>query len=190
MRLYTNECVVDSGTGLMGPCRKKDAHRAYLYYISITSDVSTEEAEALTTPVTRHMEQNRAQWPFVKEEDPLWYSVLLNNFYEEVRGYRLTYLDYYAEWIKPQGWCHKVILEKEQLNYCAHLTGAESPPDDVEQPSEATLCSHRAGYEAAKRGGTGKNYKKAQATFLETLRIHGLKEEYDYIIGGEGTPTE
>ena len=83
-----------------------------------------------------------------------------------------------------------MILEKEQLNYCAHHMGAEPPPNDVEWPSEATLRSHQAGYEAAKRGGTGKNYKKAQATLLETLKIHGLKEEYDYVIGGEGTPTE
>ena len=167
---------------------KKDATRAYLYHISITQDVTAEEAEALTAPLTRHMEQNRARWHFVKEEDPLQYSVLLNDLFEEVHGYRLEYLDHYTEWIKPQVWCHKVILEKEQLNYCAHLMGAEPPPSDVEWPSEATLQSHRAGYEAAKWGGTGKNYKKAQATLLETLKIHGLKEEYDYIIGGEKRP--
>ena len=83
-----------------------------------------------------------------------------------------------------------MILKKEQLNYCAHLTGAEPPPSNVERPSETTLRSHQAGYEAAKQGGTGKNYKKALATLLETLKIHGLKEEYDYIRGGEGTPTE
>ena len=134
------------------------------------------------------MEQNRARWHFIEEEDPLQYSVLLNDFYEEVHGYRLEYLDYYTEWIKPRGWCHKVFLEKEQLNYCAHLTGAEPPPDDMVRPSEATLHSHQAGYKAAKRGRTGKNYKKTQATFLETLRIHGLKEEYDYIIGREKGP--
>ena len=29
---------------------KKDAHRAYLYHISVTLDVTVEEAEALTTP--------------------------------------------------------------------------------------------------------------------------------------------
>ena len=167
---------------------KKDAHRAYLYHISVTLDVIAEEAEALTTPMTRHMEQNRAWWHFVKEEDPLRYSILLNNFYKEVHGYHLEYLNYYTEWIKPQGWCYKVILEREQLNYCAHLTGAEPPSDDVERLSEATLHSHQAGYEAAKRGGTGKNYKKARATFLETLKIHGLKEEYNYIMGGEKGP--
>ena len=66
--------------------------------------------------------------------------------------------------------------------------GAEPPPDDMERLSEATLHSHRASYEATKKGGTGKNYKKARATFLETLRIHSLKEEYDYIIGGEKGP--
>ena len=146
-------------------------------------DVTAEEAEAPTAPVTRHMEQNRARWHFVKE-DPLRYSVLLNDLFEEVHGYRLEYLDHYTEWIKPQGWCHKVILKKEQLNYCAYLTGAELPPSDVEQPSEATLQSHQAGYEAAKWGGTRKNYKKAWTTLLETLKIHGLKEEYDYVIGG------
>ena len=66
--------------------------------------------------------------------------------------------------------------------------GGGAPSDDMEQPSEATLCSHWAGYEAAKQGGTGKNYNKARATFLETLKIQGLKEEYNYIIGGEKGP--
>ena len=167
---------------------KKDAHRAYLYHISVMQDITAEEAEALTAPVTKHMERNRARWHFVKEEDPLQYSILLDDLFEEVHGYRLEYLDHYTEWIKPRGWCHKVILEKEQLNYCVNLMGAEPPPSDVEQPSEATLRSHWAGYEAAKQGGTGKNYKKARATLLETLKIHGLKEEYDYIIGGRRDP--
>ena len=60
-------------------------------------DITAEEAEALTAPVTRHMERNRARWHFVKEEDPLWYSVLLNDLFEEVHGYRLEYLDHYTE---------------------------------------------------------------------------------------------
>ena len=164
---------------------KKDAHRAYLYQISVTLDVSTEEAEALTTPVTRHMERSRRQWHFVKEEDPLLYSVLLNDFYEEVHGYCLKYLDYYTEWIKPQGWCHKVILKKEQLNYCKHLMGVEPPPDDVERPSESTLHSHRAAYKAAKQGGTGKAFKRARSALLETLQIHELEDKYYYILRGE-----
>ena len=105
---------------------KKGAHQAYLYHISITLDITAEEAEALTAPMTRHMEQNRSQWHFIKDEDPLRYSVLLNDLYEEVHGYCLQYLDYYTEWIKPWGWCHKVILEREQLNYCTHLMG-QSP---------------------------------------------------------------
>ena len=167
---------------------KKDAHRAYLYHISVTLDVTVEEAEALTTPVIRHMEQNRSRWHFIKDEDPLQYSVLLNDLYEEVHGYRLQYLDYYTEWIKPQGWCHKVILKREQLNYCTHLMGAEPPPDDMEQPSESTLHSHWAAYEAAKQGGSGKTYKRAWATLLETLKIHGLEGEYYYIIGGQKGP--
>ena len=117
---------------------KKDAHQAYLYHIAVMQDVTTEEAEALTAPVTRHMVRNRAWWHFVKEEDPLSYSVLLNDLFEEVHGYRLKYLDHYTEWIKPRGWCHKVILEKEQLDYCVYLTGPEPPPNDVEWLSEAT----------------------------------------------------
>ena len=161
-----------------------------MYHISVTLYVTAEEAEALTTPVTRHMEWNRSRWHFIKKEDPLQYSVLLNDLYKEVHGYCLQYLDYYTEWIKPRGWCHKVILEREQLNYCTHLMGAEPPPDDVEWLSELTLHSHRAAYEAAKQGGSGKTYKRAQVTLLETLKIHGLEDEYYYIIGGEGAPTE
>ena len=159
-----------------------------MYHISVTLDITAEEAEALTAPVTRHMEWNRSWWHFVKEEDSLQYSVLLNDLYDEVHGYRLQYLDYYTEWIKPRGWCHKVILKREQLNYCTHLMGVEPPPDDVEQPSESTLRSHRAAYEAAKWGGSGKTFKRAQSTLLETLKIHGLEDEYCYILGGKRGP--
>ena len=168
---------------------KKDAHWAYLWHISITINVTAKEADALTTPVTRHMERNRRRWHFVKEDDPLQYSVLLNDFFEEVHGYRLNHLDYYTEWIKPHGWYHKVILQREQLNYCKHLTGVEPPPEDVERLSESTLHSHRAAYEATKWNGTGKALKKVRATLLETLTLHGLEEEYYYIVGGEkGAP--
>ena len=164
---------------------KKDAHQAYLWHISITIDVTAEEADTLTTPVTRHMEQNRCKWHFVKEDDPLWYWVLLNDFFKEVHGYCLNNLDHYTEWIKPRGWCHKVILQREQLNYCKHLTGVEPPPEDVERPSELTLHSHRAAYEAAKWNRPGKLIKKARATLMETLMLHRLEEEYYYILGGE-----
>ena len=134
------------------------------------------------------MERSRHQWHFVKEEDPLQYSVLLNDFYEEVHGYHLEYLDYYTEWIKPRGWCHKVILEREQLNYCKHLRGVEPPPDDMERLRESTLHSHRAAYEAAKWGGTRKAFKRAWSTLLETLQIHELEDEYYYILGGRRVP--
>ena len=164
---------------------KKDAHWAYLFHISVIINVTAEKAEALTTLVLRHIEQNRHRWHFVKEDDPLQYSVLLNDFYEEVHGYCLNHLDYYTEWIKPCGWCHKVILEREQLNYCTHLTGVEPPPDDVERPSESTLCSYWAAYENAKWSGTGKTLKRVRSTLLETLTLHGLDDEYFYIVGGE-----
>ena len=160
---------------------KKDAHWAYLWHISITINVIAEEADTLTAPVTRHMEQNRCRWHFVKEDDPLRYSVLLNDFFEKVHGYRLNNLDHYTKWIKPCGWCHKVILQREQLNYCKHLKGVEPPPEDVER---STLHSHLAAYEAIKRNGLGKLIKKVKATLLETLTLHGLEEEYYYILGG------
>ena len=134
------------------------------------------------------MEWNRSQWHFIKDEDPLRYSAFLNNLYEEVHGYHLKYLNHYTEWMKPPGWCHKIILKREQLNYCPHLMGTEPPPDDMEQPSESTLCSHRAAYEATKQGGSRETYKRAWATLLETLKIHGLEEEYYYIMGGEKGP--
>ena len=80
---------------------KKDAHWAYLWHISITINVTAKEADALTALVTRHMEWNRCRWHFVKEDDPLWYLVLLNDFFKEVHGNCLNHLDHYIEWIKP-----------------------------------------------------------------------------------------
>ena len=157
----------------------------YGWHISITICTTTQEADTLITPMLRHMEQNRCRWHFVKEDDPLKYSVLLNDFFKEVHGYRLLNLDHYTEWIKPRGWCHKVILQMEQLNYCKHLRGVEPPPEDVERPSESTLHSHRAAYEAAKQSETSKLVKKAKAALLETLVLHGLEEEYNYIVVGE-----
>ena len=134
------------------------------------------------------MEWNRCRWHFVKEDDSLQYLVLLNDFFKEIHGYCLNHLDHYTEWIKPRGWCHKVILQREQLNYCKHLTGVEPPPEDVERLSESTLHSHRAVYKAANWNGMGKALKKARATLLETLTLHGLEEEHHYIMGQEKGP--
>ena len=63
--------------------------------------------------------------------------------------------------------------------------GVEPPPEDVERPSESTLHSYWAAYEAAKQSEISKNIKKAKATLLKTLVLHGLEEEYNYIVGGE-----
>ena len=91
----------------------------------------------------------------------------------------------YTEWIKPRGWCHKVVLHREQLNYCKHLQGVEPPLDDVERPSKLTLHSHQAAYKAAKQSGGGKQIKKTKATLLEFLIFHGLEDKYNYIVGGK-----
>ena len=66
--------------------------------------------------------------------------------------------------------------------------GVEPPPDDVERPSESTLHSHWAAYEAAKWSGARKTLKRARSTLLETLTLHGLEDEYNYILGGEKGP--
>ena len=127
----------------------------------------------------------------MKEDNPLRYSVLLNNFFKEAYRYRLNHLDHYTEWIKHRRWCHKVILQREQLNYCKHFTGVEPPPDNVERLSESTLCSHWTAYEAAKWSGIGKALKKVSATLLETLTLHGPEEEYYSFVGGEkGDPSK
>ena len=78
-----------------------------------------------------------------------------------------------------------MVLLREQLDYCKHLQGVEPPPDDVERPSKVTLHSHQAAYEAAKQSRGGKQFKKAKATLLEFLILHGLEDEYNYIQGGE-----
>ena len=78
-----------------------------------------------------------------------------------------------------------MVLQREQLNYCKHLQGVEPPPDNVERPSELTLHSHWAAYEAAKQSGGSKQIKKTKATLLEFLVLHGLEEEYNYIVGGK-----
>ena len=159
----------------------------YAWHISITLNTinNAQEADSLIAPLIRHMKRNRPRWYFVKDDDPLQYSVKLNDFYEEVHRYCLTNLDYYKGWIKPTGWCHKVVLYREQLNYCKHLQWVEPLPDDVERPSEVTLHSHWAAYEAAKQSGGSKQFKKAKATLLEFLVIHGLEDEYNYILGSE-----
>ena len=55
----------------------------------------------------------------------------------------------------------------------------------MERPSESTLHSHWAAYEAAKQSRGGKQIKKTKATLLEFLVLHVLEEEYNYIVGGK-----
>ena len=54
--------------------------------------------------------------------------------------------------------------------------GEEHLPEDVERPSESTLHSYRAAYEAAKKNGPKKLIKKTQATLLKILHLHGLDD--------------
>ena len=67
----------------------------------LTEHTCTTFPSPLMSP-QRNMEWNRSWWHFIKDEDPLQYSVLLHDLYENVHGYRLQYLDYYTEWIKPR----------------------------------------------------------------------------------------
>ena len=106
---------------------KKDAHHMYRWHISITINTTAQEADTFIAPELRHMEWNRCRWHFVIEDDPLKYAVLLNDLFEEVHGYHLLNVDHYTEWIKPRGWCHKVILQREQLNLLQAPHGSRTP---------------------------------------------------------------
>ena len=99
--------VTAPGTLLISGARVgRKMHIAHMqWHISITLNTinNAQEADSFIATVIRHMEQNHPRWYFVKDDDPLQYSVKLNDFYEEVHRYCLTNLDYYMEWIKPRG---------------------------------------------------------------------------------------
>ena len=110
-------------------------------------DISAEEAEKLITPVLDHMWHNRAQWYWLKEDNLVEFSQLLNDLFQEIHNRHIPGMDPYVRWIKPGSWHHRSMLEREELNRCPHLQHAPHPPPNVTRPSDATLRSYRAAFE-------------------------------------------
>ena len=139
--------------------------------------MTSQEAEDIVEPVLEYMEDNRVLWYFPKENDPVNFGRLLNNFFERVRGYRLQGLDTYVRWIHAGGWYHKTVLDNEQLDQVPHLQFAPHPPPGVDRPTDSTLRSHRDSYERAMANGSDRAIARWRRTYGETLRLHGMIAE-------------
>ena len=135
------------------------------------------EAEGIIEPVLEYMENHRALWYFPKENDPVGFGRLLNDFFERSQGYRLQGLDTYVKWIKVGGWYHQTVIDNEQLNQVPHLQFAPRPPPGVDRPSDSTLRCHRDSYERAMATGTDRAAARWRKTYGKTLRLHGLIAE-------------
>ena len=145
-----------------------------MYHLNRTSpQVTPEEAEEIIEPVLEYMEDHRALWYFPKENDPVNFGRLLNDFFETVQGYHLQELDTYIRWIKVGGWYHKMVIDNEQLNQVPHLQFAPPPQPGVDRPTDSTLRSHRDSYEWAMATGTDRAIARWRKTYGETLRLHG-----------------
>ena len=139
------------------------------------------EAEEIIEPVLEYMEDHRVLWYYPKENDPVNFGCLLNNFFERVRGYRLKGLDTYVKWIKVRGWYHKMVIDNGQLNQVPHLRYATPPPERVDRPTESTLRSHRDSFERAIASGLDRTIARWRKTYSETLRLHGMIAEANWV---------
>ena len=139
----------------------------------MSPEVTPQEAEEIIEPVLEYMEDNRVQWYHPKENDPVNFGRLLNNFFEGIRGYRLQGLDTYVKWIKAGGWYHKMVIENEQVNQVPHLRYASPPPERVDRPTDSTLRSHQDSFERAVANGSDKMIARWRRTYSEMLRLHG-----------------
>ena len=159
---------------------RKDTHRMYAFLLAQSDpDISAEEAEKLITPVLDHMWRNRARWYWLKEDNPLEFSRLLNDLFQEIHNRCIPGMDSYVRWIKPGSWHHRSVLEREELNQCPHLQHAPHPPPNVTRPSDATFCSYRAAFEKSLR--TKKQILKNRRIYAATLRLHGRTTEVDEV---------
>ena len=159
---------------------RKDAHRMYAFLLAQSDpDISAEEAEKLITPVLDHMWRSRARWYWLKEDNPVEFSRLLNDLFQEIHNRRIPGMDSYVRWIKPGSWYHRSVLEREELNRCPHLQYAPHLPPNVTRPSDATLRSYRAAFEKSLK--TKKQILKNRRIYAATLRLHGRTAEADEI---------
>ena len=67
---------------------RKDTQCIYAYHLSMTSPkITSEEADKIIDPVLELMEENQVRWYYPKENRPVQFGRLLNDFFEEVQGY-------------------------------------------------------------------------------------------------------
>ena len=159
---------------------RKDAHRMYAFLLAQSDpDISAEEAEKLITPVLDHMWRSRAWWYWLKEDNPVEFSRLLNDLFQEIHNRRIPGMDSYVKWIKPGSWYHRSVLKREELNRCPHLQYAPHPPPNVTRPSDATLRSYKATFEKSLK--TKKQILKNKWIYAATLWLHGRTAEADEI---------
>ena len=159
---------------------RKDANQMYAYLLAQSDpNITAEEADRLITPVLDHMWHSRARWYWLKEDNPVEFSRLLNDLFQEVHNRRIPGLDTYVRWIKPGSWYHRSVLKREELNRYPHLQHAPQPPPNVTRPSDATLRSYRTAYEKSLR--TKKQVLKNRRIYAATLRLHGRTTEVNEI---------
>ena len=159
---------------------RKDANRMYAYLLAQSDpNITAEEVDRLITLVLDHMWRSRARWYWLKEDNPVEFSRLLNDLFQEVHNRCIPGLDTYVRWIKPGSWYHRSVLEREELNRCPYLQYAPQPPPSVTRPSDATLRSYRAAYKKSLK--TKKQVLKNQRIYAATLRLHGRTAEANEI---------
>ena len=109
---------------------RKDANRMYSYLLAQSDpNITAEEADRLITPVLDHMWHSRARWYWLKEDNPVEFSRLLNDLFQEVHNRHIPGLDTYVRWIKPGSWYHQSVLKRR---------GAESmPPPPIRSPASS-----------------------------------------------------
>ena len=139
--------------------------------------MTPQEVEEIIEPVLEYMEDHRVLWYFPKENDPVNFGRLLNNFFEGIRGYRLQGLDTYVRWIKVGGWYHQMVIDNEQLNQVQYVQYAPPPPPGVDRPTDSTLRSHRDSFKRAVANGSDRMIARWRKTYGETLCLHGMIAE-------------
>ena len=73
-------------------------------YLLAQSDpnITAEEADKLITPVLDHMWHNRARWYWLKEDNPVEFSRLLNDLFQEIHNRRIPGTGHLCK--VDQGW--------------------------------------------------------------------------------------
>ena len=77
---------------------RKDANRMYAYLLAQSDpNITAEEVERLITLVLDHMWRNRARWYWLKEDNPVEFSRLLNDLFQEVHNRHISRVGHLCE---------------------------------------------------------------------------------------------